>query len=80
MKKARIMLAAIAVLGLVGGSLAFRAHRSPVGFYTGTVVGGTCHFIPFVKTSTEGTTVAVNLVRGEGTTKCTTIATTTVNE
>jgi len=36
MKKARIMLAAIAVLGLVGGTLAFRAHNKfvPSGFYT----------------------------------------------
>jgi hypothetical protein len=36
MKKAKIMLSAIAVVAVVSGALAFKANRSPRVIYTGT--------------------------------------------
>ena len=43
MKKAKLMLSAIAVLAVVGGAFAFKASRQPVRFFSNTItttVGG----------------------------------------
>jgi hypothetical protein len=42
MKKVRIMLAAIAVLGVVGGALAFKANRSPNAYCYGPINTTVC--------------------------------------
>jgi hypothetical protein len=54
MKKAKIMLAVIAIVALVGGSLAFRAYKVPNGIYVGSEVGGECIFEAGVTISNEG--------------------------
>jgi hypothetical protein len=65
MKRARIMLAAIAVLGLVGGTLAFKAHQrlDTTGFYTTTVLNNKVVCTPaFVTTAPNAT--AINVYSG----------------
>lgn len=42
MKKAKIVLTAVAVLAVVGGALAFKANRFVHTFYQSTVAGGPC--------------------------------------
>lgn len=42
MKKAKMMLAAIAVFGLVGGALAFSAQKSNLKMACANAVGRTC--------------------------------------
>jgi hypothetical protein len=44
MKKAKITLAAIAVMGIVGGSLAFTAKKSTVGLYTAPLGNPVCTY------------------------------------
>ena len=45
MKKAKIMLAAVAVLGIVGGTLAFKANKfSTQGLYTGALGTTVCTY------------------------------------
>jgi hypothetical protein len=61
MKKARIMLAVIAVLGLVGGTLAFKAQRyftKSALYATTTATNGFCYFGPYT-TSTSGVTTTI---------------------
>ena len=36
MKKAKIVLSAVALFAVVGGALAFKATRTPITLYTGT--------------------------------------------
>jgi len=45
MKKIKIMLTAIAVVGVVGGALAFKAHKAGGGLFCSTSSGtaGTCN-------------------------------------
>jgi hypothetical protein len=42
MKKAKIMLAAIAAVGIAGGFLAFKTAKIPVTIYTGELGSGIC--------------------------------------
>jgi hypothetical protein len=42
MKKVKIMLAAIAVVGIVGGSLAFKTAKIAGPIFTGTLGSGVC--------------------------------------
>jgi hypothetical protein len=42
MKKRKIILSAVAVVGIVGGSLAFKTAKTPSIIYTGTLGSGVC--------------------------------------
>jgi hypothetical protein len=56
MKKVRIMLAAIAVLGVVGGALAFKAKNPTLKYcYVGTTTTSVCTtFVPINSTIAAG--------------------------
>lgn len=66
MKKAKIMLAAIAVLGIAGGAVALKTQKLAAGFYTGTPGSVTCTFVAQVTTTdvNDGQDAAVKLVLG----------------
>lgn len=46
MKKARIMLTAIAMFAVVGGALAFKAHRGVLIVFKKNAAGTTCTRLP----------------------------------
>jgi len=60
MKKARIMLAVIAVLGLAGGTLAFKAQK----FFTGSALYASGTSSCYLRTGFETTTTTVGVVGG----------------
>ncbi|WP_089784215.1 hypothetical protein [Chitinophaga sp. YR573] len=64
MKRAKIMLSAIAIFAIVGGALAFKANRNVVVFYTGTA--GKCTVL------TAGTTTLTAPIINVSTTPLTT--------
>ncbi len=56
MKKARIMLAAIAVLGIVGGTLAFKAQKYfTAGYYYTSLVNNSTYCVQGATTINPGT-------------------------
>jgi len=61
MKKAKIMLTAIAVLAVVGGALAFKARQNPNLFYCATVNGvpNICTTSPYSSISGNPTTYPI---------------------
>lgn len=57
MKKARIMLSVIAVLAIVGGTVAFKSHSRGIPYFTGPTSGTTCTTeVPDAHTASSGTT------------------------
>lgn len=56
MKKAKIVLSAVALFGLVGGALAFKASRVPQPFYTNTTTSTTTALVCTATTSILYTT------------------------
>lgn len=61
MKRARIMLSSIAVIAIVSGAVAFKAHTSPVTFYE-IDPGGTQHFCTLAFQTNETTVNGIDQV------------------
>jgi hypothetical protein len=51
MKKAKLMLAGIACLAVVGGAFAFKANRSAAFYFTKNAAGTACVFSTLVNTN-----------------------------
>lgn len=45
MKKAKLMLAGIACMAVIGGAFAYNAKRGPIQYFTKNVAGTACVFV-----------------------------------